>query len=240
VAIKLKKDTFVRNLVKNHKLAGHIDKSIGEGEFNWHAEFKVKQGDDGFHPSSDCTPSVFNLFRSRTTDSKGISTGLSKAFQVGHFWHAYIQWIVVERLGYASWDEIEVRGQRRWADGPYGWATGSADIAPCHIPSAGDYLIDIKTMRAPDFKQQGLPSWCAEKYECQVNIYMDWFDLDEAIILCVCKDSPHEFKEFRFERNPELVEAIYSKWRLAGDCIQTGTVPDETYTIPLPTVGPRL
>lgn len=239
VAIKLKQDTFVRNLVKNYKLAGYIDKSISEGEFEWHAEFKVKNGDDAFHPSSDCTPSVAQLYKSRTTESQGISTGLSKAFQVGHFWHAYIQWIVVERLGFASWNEVEKRGEKRWAEGPYGWATGSADIAPCAIPG-GDYLVDIKTMRASDFKQQSLPSWCATKYECQINIYMDWFDLDEALILCVCKDSPHEFKEFLFNRNPSLIDAIYKKWRLAGECIQLGAIPDEAYEISLPTVGPRL
>lgn len=240
MAIKLKKDTFVRNLVKNHKLAGYIDKSIGDGEFDWHADFKVKTGDDAFHPSSDCVPSVAALYKSRTTESQGISTGLSKAFQVGHFWHAYIQWIVVERLGFATWDDVEVRGETRWAEGPYGWATGSADIAPCRIPDMGDYLVDIKTMRASDFKQQGIPSWCAVKYECQLNIYMDWFDLDDAILLAVCKDSPHEFKEFAFTRNPPLCDAIYKKWRIAGECIQTGVVPDEDYEIPLPTVGPRL
>lgn len=240
MAIKLKKDAFVRNLVKGHKLANHIDKAIAEGEFEWEAKFGVKLGDDAFHPSSDCVPSVYSLYKTRTTESNGISGGLRKAFQVGHFWHAYIQWIVVERLGFATWDDVEVRGETRWSEGPYGWATGSADIAPCRIPGVGDYLVDIKTMRASDFKQQGLPSWCAEKYECQVNVYMDWFDLDEALILCVSKDSPHEFKEFTFKRNPQLVDAIYQKWALAGDCIRSGTVPDETYEVPLPTVGPRL
>ena len=240
VAIKLKKDTFVRNLVKGHKLANHLDAEIGKEEFEWYATFAVKQGDDAFHPSSDCTPSVYDLYQSRATESGGHSTGLRKAFQVGHFWHAYIQWIVVERLGFATWNEVERRGERRWTEGPYGWATGSADIAPCHIPIAGDYLVDIKTMRSSDFKQPGLPSWCAAKYECQINIYMDWFDLDEAIILCVSKDSPHEFKEFTFRVNPSLIDAIYSKWEIAGDCIRTGTVPPEDYEIPLPTVGPRL
>ena len=240
MAIKLTKDAFVRNLVKNHKLAGHIDQAIGAGEFSWHAEFEPKEGDDAFHPSSDCTPSVAALYKSRTTESQGISVGLSKAFQVGHFWHAYIQWILVERLGFCTWDEVERRGEKRWAEGPYGWAAGSADVAPCRIPALGDYLVDIKTMRGPDFKQQGLPGWCAAKYECQINVYMDWFDLDKAIILCVSKDSPHDFKEFSFVRNQPLIDKIYEKWQLAGDCIRGQVQPDEDYEIDLPTVGPRL
>lgn len=240
MAIKLQKTPFVRSLVKNHKLAGHIDRAIGTGELEWHAEFKPKQGDDAWHPSGDCTPTAYQLYHKGTTLAAPISTGLYKAFMVGHLWHAYIQWIVVEKLQFASWDEIEVRGERRWGDGPYQWATGSADIAPCHIPVYGDCLVDIKTMSSFDYKQSSLPNWCAAKYECQVNIYMDWFDLDKTIILCVSKDSPHDFKEFIFHRNQPLIDAIYSKWRLVGDCLDQHIPPDEDYEIPLPLTGPTM
>lgn len=239
MAITLKKDAFVKNLIKGHKLAPYIDKSIGEGEFVWEAKFEPKQGDDAWHPSGDCTPTPYALYNKATTESSTQpSVGLRKAFTVGHFWHAYIQHIIVERLQFSTWDNIEKNGSYHWGDGPYRYARGSADIAPCTIPVHGDFLIDIKTQGSHDFKQQGLPAWCAAKYEAQLNIYMQWFDLERAIVLCVSKDSPHEFKEFSFVRNQPLIDAIYSKWKLVGDCIEAGVEPDQDYDPPLPVVGP--
>lgn len=263
MAIKLKKTDFVRSLVKNHKLAGHIDQAIGAGEFEWKAEFGPKVGDDGWHPSGDCVPSCADLYAKATgalagTPGRPLSTSLLKTFQVGHFWHAYIQHIVVEKLDFADWEHIERRGTKGWGDKlmrphfgahggstqffykPFHYATGSADIAPCHVPGTGEFLVDIKTMGSFDFKQMGLPAWCAPKYECQVNVYMDWFDLDQTVILCVSKDSPHEFKEFLFTRNQPLIDAIYDKWKLVGKCIEEGVEPDPDYEITLPLVGPKL
>lgn len=243
MAIKLDSSKFVRNLVKGHKLAPHLDKSIGEGEFEWNASFGTKEPDTAFHPSGDCIPSplaLFGMAKKEEGEFKKPSAALRKTFQVGHFWHAYIQWLVVERLGFASWEEIELTHETRWADGDYGWARGAADIAPCHIPIHGDYLVDIKTMGAHDFKLQGLPGWCAGKYECQVNIYMDWFDLDKTLILCVSKDSPHDFKEFIFNRNQPLIDAIYDKWKLVKVCLDQDVEPPEDYNIELPLAGPRL
>jgi hypothetical protein len=243
MAIKLENSDFVRNLVKDHKLVGALDKVIAGDEFEWEAKFGPKYGDDAWHPSGHCVPSALTLYESALLaeeDRRPKPASLKKAFCVGHFWHAYIQHIVVEKLGWASWDEIEAVGKVRWGDGPYQWATGAADIAPCHIPVHGDYLVDIKTMSPFDYKQLGLPQWLAAKYECQINIYMDWFDLEKAIILCVQKDSPHAFKEFEFRRNQPLIDAIYSKWKLVGACLEAKEVPPEDYDIELPVLGPRL
>lgn len=243
MAIKLKKDAFVKNLIKGHKLANHIDAAIGKGEFEWEAKFTPKLGDDGWHPSGDCVPSPIALYKKATKtlhSAEKHSASLLKVFTVGHFWHAYVQWIIVEQLGFAGWDDIERRGSKRWAEGPFKYATGSADVAPCNIPKSGEYLVDIKTMGSHDYKQQGLPSWCAPKYECQMNIYMDWFDLERTLVLCVSKDSPHDFKEFEFRRNQPLIDAIYSKWKLVGDCVAADIEPDLDYEINLPLVGPKM
>jgi hypothetical protein len=241
MAIKLKKDSFVKNLIKGHKLVPHIDKAIGQGEFKWSATFEPKQGDDAWHPSGDCTPTPQQLYTKATVESSTQpSISLLKTFTVGHFWHHYIQHIIAERLQFASWDEIERVGEKRWRDGPYRWARGQADIAPCHIPVHGDYLVDIKTMKAQDFNQNGLPSWCAAKYECQMNVYMDWFDLEKTLVLCVSKDSPHDMKEFEFHRNQPLIEAIYQKWELVGECVTVGVEPPVDYDVPLPVVGPKM
>ncbi len=249
MAIKFKKDALVKNLVTGYKLAPHLDKFIGQGDFEWSATFSPKQGDDAWHPSGDCTPSLHQLYMSATGQTTGrpISTSLRKTFQVGHFWHAYLQEIVV-RLGFCDETAIERKGKRVWAyqappghedhkPKPYHWATGSGDIAPCSIPKHGDYLVDIKTMGAHDYKRQGMPEWAAAKYECQINVYMDWFDLDQAIILCVCKDSPHDMKEFVFERNQPLIDAIYQKWELVSYCIREEVTPPEDEEFELPVAG---
>lgn len=241
MAIKLKKDAFVKNLIKRHKLAAHIDGAIGQGEFKWSATFDPKQGDDAWHPSGDCVPSPAALYERAVTESTTKpSVSLLKTFTVGHFWHHYLQHIIVERLEFASWDEVERTGEKRWGDKAFQWARGSADVAPCHIPIHGDYLVDIKTMGSHDFRQNGLPAWCAPKYECQMNIYMDWFDLEQCIVLCVSKDSPHDLKEFEFRRNQPLIDAIYNKWQLVGDCVAEGVEPRADYDVTLPLVGPKM
>lgn len=263
MAIKLKKTDFVRNLVKNHKLVGSIDKVIGDEEFSWKAEFGPKTGDDGWHPSGHCLSQPNALYAMASAalageDPKKPAASLMKSYQVGHFWHAYLQWIIVKKLNYADEAAIERRGYTGWGDEvkaryfgtngkgpkvthkPFHYATGAADVAPCSIPVHGEFLVDIKTMGAHDFKQMQLPAWCAGKYEAQINIYMDWFDLERAIILCVQKDSPHAFKEFEFERNQALIDAIYGKWSLVGACLEVGEEPPEDYEVELPLVGPRM
>jgi hypothetical protein len=245
MALKLNKNNLTKNLVNNYKLVTLLDKHIDEGDFEWNATFTPKIGDDAWHPSSDCTPSLHELYMKATEQAlaRPISTSLRKTFMVGHFWHAWIQTMVV-RLGLCDETGIERKGKRVWAyqnppgngemkPQPFHWATGSGDIVPCTIPGHGEFLVDIKTQHGFAFKQNHLGDFAA-KYECQVNVYMDWFDLDRTIILCVSKETG-EMKEYIFERNQPLIDAIYTKWELVGTCIREGVVPpeDEAFVLPL-------
>jgi hypothetical protein len=245
MAIKLDTSKFVKNLAQRNKLVPHLDKAIAQGEFEWKYEFPgPKVQDNAWHPSGDCTPSVYELYHQAVSppEERRFPASLFKTFQVGHFWHQYLQFITVERLGFAGWDEIERTGEKSWGhrEGtrPYCWVRGSADICPCSIPGHGDYLVDFKTMKSSDFKQNGMPNWCVAKYECQINIYMDLFDIDQALILCILKDSPHDMKEFAFSRNQPLIDAIYDKWHMVSDCLNAEVEPDPDFDIPLPLVGP--
>jgi hypothetical protein len=47
-------------------------------------------------------------------------------------------------------------------------------------------------------------------------------------------------KEFEFDRNQPLIDAIYSKWKLVGDCVEIGLEPPLDYEVPLPLVGPKM
>jgi len=116
---------------------------------------------------------------------------------------------------------------KEWSQGPFGWSTGAGDIAPCSIPNHGDYVVDFKTMSSQMFKQLTIPEYFAKKYEAQINIYMDFFDLDRGLILCVNKDTPHDFKEFEYRRNDDLIAAVYDKWKFVGECVANEDEPDE-------------
>lgn len=230
--LKLDSKQF-KTLAKGDKLVPHLDNALGEGDFAWSFNYTPKGVDDAWHPSGDCTPSPRKLYLQAT--GKGDSIPHLRAFIVGHFFHAYIQHVLVEKMAFADWGDIEKSHEVRWADGPYNWARGTADVAPCRIPSHGDYLVDIKTMNSHDFNTPHPPKWLADKWECQLAIYMDWHKLDRALILGVQKDSPHAMKEFEYEANPPLVKAIMDKWKAVGQCVADEFEPsaDETWDLPL-------
>lgn len=231
---------FTKNLVKRHKLATHLDKYLGKEVEEFEFIYEPKLDDDAWHPSGHCTPSVTDLYALATEpqEKKDWGTAMLKTFLVGHFWHQLLQKAVVD-LGFAKPDAIERRGIRGWGEElpfdveretdfrPYHWATGAADVAPCSIPNHGDYVIDFKTMSGHQFKQSSIPDWAAVKYECQINIYMDFFDIDKGLIVAIEKDSPHEFKEFEFERNQDLIDAIYDKWKFVSECIDNDDPPTD-------------
>jgi hypothetical protein len=59
-----------------------------------------------------------------------------------------------------------------------------------------------------------------------MNVYMDFFDYDRALIVAVNKDTPHDFKEFEFRRNQPLIDVIYDKWKFVAECLQDEDRPD--------------
>lgn len=187
-----------------------------------------------------------------------ISPSLRKSFIVGHYWHQLIQHLIVEKLGFATPEAIERRGSHVWtplhyvnlyhgvippdsrvtllpAGQPFGWATGSGDVAPLVLPKGWEGIMDIKSMSARTFNLSTVPF--ADKYECQINIYMDFFDMERGLILGVCKDTPHEFKEFEFIRNQPLIDVIYEKWEIVSDFLALGEPPKDI-KIELPLSGP--
>jgi hypothetical protein len=254
---KLDKSKLVMNLSKKYKLVPYLDKAIAAFDEEWEYKYKVKTGDDAWHPSGDCTPSVIELYESATEPSTFNTDGkLNKAFQVGHFWHQFLQHIILHKLEFCDPEAIERRGSKVWArqnyyyggsgDGinlarPYHWATGSADIAPLLIPKSGwKGIVDIKTMNSGSFNSSKVPF--ADKYECQFNIYMDFFDEERALLLGISKDTG-EFKEFEYQRNQPLIDVIYEKWKCVGDFLHKEKTPrflDETEPFDLPLRGPVL
>lgn len=260
MSIKLDRSQFTKTLATKAKLVPHIERIIAEGEFEWEYKFDGKESDDAWHPSGDCTPTLHELWLKATGKAEPWkpSGPLFKTFQVGQFWHQYLQWVVEKRLEFCGPEHIERRGSKVWGtvkgfldEGdvavpygePYHWATGSGDIAPVDIPHHGEFLVDFKTMNSRDFAKAqtgNLPDWCATKYEAQANIYMDFFDCDRMLIIAIQKDSPHDMREFEYRRNQPLIDAVYSKWELVSACLDEGVEVPEGEDILLPVRGPHV
>ena len=62
------------------------------------------------------------------------------------------------------------------------------------------------------------------KWRLQVACYMAWDNrVESAIIIGIQKDTPHEFKEFVFQRDDSILEPIYEKWTRVSEAIQKDT-----------------
>lgn len=243
-------DKVVKSLGQKMILAPHIDMAIGEAEHVWDAHFHPKQADEAWHPSGDCTPSLHELYlkASGQAEARPIGPPLRKIFAIGHFYHQWYQYIVEHQLGFAGPDDIERRGVKSWGEKerhgapgvlvarPYHWAAGSADICPCKIPGHGEFVIDFKTMNPRMFATGPSPDYAA-KWECQGNVYMDFFDMDRILFVGIDK-ATGDMKEWIYERNQPLVDAIYLKWRLVAECLVEGIEPPEDEEIILPLKGP--
>lgn len=232
-ANKDKKLNFRRNLVKRHKFVGYLDEWFANEPEGFEYVHTAKGEDDAWHPSGHCTPNVIELYHIATDPQPPREWGASmnKAFAVGHFWHQLLQHAVVQ-IGLAKPEDIERTGIKYWGEPnevcwhkPYHWVKGAGDIAPLRLPTHGEYLVDFKTMGSRQFKAPGLPQGFEEKYEAQINIYMDLFDLEKALIVGINKDTGHEFKEIEFVRNQPLIEAIFRKWEFVSECIDSGVAP---------------
>lgn len=252
---KLDKSKLSRNLGKKYKLAPFLDKALMTFDETWDFKYEPKEGDTGWHPSGHCTPPVSVLYQDVKPEwdaAKDLAEGLlyevpevikseqRKSYMTGHYWHQFLQHLCF-KLEFCGLEDIERRGAQIWKGSakdphPYHWATGSGDIAPCVLPIPWKGVVDFKTMSAVQFKQANLPAWAAFKYKCQINIYMDFFDLEHGLILCINKDGPHDFKEFEFERDQELIEAIYAKWKFVSECLENDIeiteADDPHFTLP--------
>lgn len=172
---------------------------------------------------------------------------LNKTFMVGHYWHQVIQYLI-QKEGWAAPEAIEGIGYRAWdSQGdyrfivasndptgdaivqgtvqPFHYVRGQGDVAPLIMPNWTG-LVDIKTMNPADYKAGLSQSRFANKYLAQINIYMDLFNLDQALILAVDKGSA-QFAEYTFVRDQILIDQIYAKWERVSYLLDHDIIPTE-------------
>lgn len=246
--LKLDKTQITKNLGKKYKYVPFLEKAIADFEDEWEFVYTEKQDDNYWHPSSHCVqpPTELYAIARGEVEREAISGSLRKIFQVGHFWHQWLQYITLHKLEMCAPDAIERRGLKGWGPvdmipkemplnlnqstkhpfvhRPFHAVAGSGDVAPLETPNWKG-IVDYKTMNSANFSQALIPSYYAAKYECQINIYMDFFDEEEAIILPINKDTC-EFKELLYGRNQPLIDILYEKWEFVSACL----VADESPT----------
>jgi len=216
--------SFVKDLAKKEILVPHINNYLARAQFPDSFDTEIRPGkepDDAFHPSSDCYPCECELYKkfSGQVEKETFTATSHKNFFVGHFWHGLLQDILCNQLGFCEKEDIEKELRH---DGDGWWARGFADVAKCDIPGKGSYLIDFKTMNS--FSYQKPADVLLAKWAMQVNCYMAWDNrVESAIIVGIQKDTPHEFKEFVFHRDNQMLETIYGKWGRVSEAVKNKT-----------------
>jgi hypothetical protein len=224
---------FLKALSKKELFVPHFERFIGQNDIIVPAIDSYKEKDDHFHPSGDCTPCERYLFAKFSGDlPRQIIDSVSKRnFMVGHFWHGWMQAIAVES-GMADPSTIE---EKYKYTAPEGWTVvGSMDISRAYAPGHDEpYLIDFKTMNSRVFTSDPPPS-TYDKWVCQMNVYMDLlhrFNPDKnnpvkTVVIGIQKDTPHGFREFIIDYDPQLVERIYDKWSRVWEALGNDSPPE--------------
>lgn len=226
---------LLRTLTINYGdiLVPYIEAYLTAGKFpkEWQITIANTKPDDGFfHPSSDAfaTPRSLYLKKKKMDERIRPSAALTKTFACGHMWHGYIE-NIIEDMGLVQHSNIE-RYVTTILDGPYGPFTGAGtgDLVGVQIPNKGEWLVDIKTMKKDEF-EAGAHAMTYKKWVAQVSCYMDWFELDQAMVLAVCKDSPHQFREYHILKDQNVLDEIYDRWSYTWMCLATNQMPEDKY-----------
>jgi hypothetical protein len=189
-----------------------------------------KEGDPHFHPSSDCFASPDNLWLAKKGRLLGspITPALRRTFDCGHMWHGYIEAILVE-MGLVTPENVEKKlVYEIVTENGKCIGAGTADLVDVAIPGHGNWLVDIKTMNKTEF-EQGANQYTLQKWTAQVNCYMDWLGTSKAMILAICKDSPHQFREYQIQKNQSLLDEIYDRWVYTQYCLDNDIEPYTDY-----------
>lgn len=213
-------------------LVPHINAYQARAKFPpvWNIEIRNEKPDDGkFHPSSDAFTPPLDLWKKKKGLLLGqpITPALRRTFDCGHMWHGYLQEMLID-MGLVKRENVERYITARRADKhgrPFDCA-GTGDLVDVEIPGHGTWLVDIKTMNATEFGQ-GASDLTLTKWRAQVSCYMDWLDVDKAMILAVCKDSPHDFREYQIQRDDNLLAEIYDRWGYVAQCLRANVEPED-------------
>lgn len=190
----------------------------GEGvwpeEYAIHVFNKERVWDGYFHPSSDANLAELQLYYMFhpdylvKRDPPGVETIMT--FQVGSAFHALVQSMLIE-LGFTTKEECEVH----FVDEGH-HCSGTLDVRRLTLPNGRVVPIEIKSAGF-------LPKEPPLGYQAQFQVYMDLGDdepQEEGLMLFLEKSNPHRFREFRIQRDEEMLGTIYRRWDSVLEAIE--------------------
>lgn len=82
--------------------------------------------------------------------------------------------------------------------------------------------VEMKTQNSRGFGQTKdiLPYW-----ECQLQVTMDGLGYDEGVLFVVEMGYPWQMREFRVQRDEEMLKVIYDKWATVLEHVKANTPP---------------
>lgn len=226
---------FARHFATGEILVPHLNNWFALADFPDEIPLTLrpnKEQDDAFHPSSAlmCERALFAKMRGELPPET-TTLDQQKTFMFGRYVHELIQWIVVEQLGFSTWDQVEKDSDfalTTAAGNPYR-VRGFPDIARMDIPGqSAPVLLDIKSIAARLYGLAELPPSLRKKYLAQTQIYLEFEDLELGILLMTEKDSPHRFREVHVQRDGAMVDEIMDGWEYVTDCLAADELPDCT------------
>jgi hypothetical protein len=178
-------------------------------------------GDGYFHPSSHVFAGERQLYYAlhpelrmlRVRERRNLSSNMTLA--MGSALHAVIQTqLVMADLVVPEDIEIPLVNEQVRGRGNMDWAINH--------PNGTRYACEFKTQNSRSFAKQTTPK---EIWVGQLNMYMDWAGLDHGIVI-VCESGwPYMMKEFRVDRDQDLIDRTYAKWARVLDAIDRNEPP---------------
>lgn len=212
---------LVDGISRNEVLVPLIETALlSDARSAWPVEYPIRvtnkeRVDDGyFHPSSDAGADALFLYYKfapfHHLDAERIPPELLLTFQVGAAYHALLQSILVN-AGLVDEQECEVpftNHERR--------CSGTVDVRRVKMPDGTTPPVEIKSAA-------WMPKEPYANHVAQLQVYMDLgceTPQDYGLILYMQKQHPHALREFRVERDEELLRAIYGKWAAVLEAIE--------------------
>lgn len=222
--VTLTRNTLFNRLNSRELIIPYIDQALSKDE--WPSSYQIQvdtrphdsRVDDYFHPSSHCIPGPRKLqmmidprFRDKILVEKMSPTSMM-TISYGSALHAILQ-TQLKMAGILTEEQIEVPLVNEDLH-----ARGHMDFLLDH-PNGNKYCVDIKTRNSRGFDNDRgpLPEWVA-----QLNCYMDWIGVDDAIVLVVESGYPFRMKEWHFKKSSNVIDPIYKKWRYVRGMIERG------------------
>lgn len=193
------------------------DRKLWEAFFALQREMYAPQHREGvkIHPSAIAVQCIraayYELSEVSVSNKANISAGTQRIFDVGTWWHTYIQDLLAV-AGVLVGREVSVKSKRYRISGRADGIVEEDGIK---------YLLEIKTMNSWSFGGLTAPN---ENHIIQASIYADILGLDYIMFIYINKDTS-ALKEFKISKNNSQLVTVYQKIDVILHYVNNGICP---------------